>query len=72
MAHKIKGAARIVQAQRLIQCCEKLETGCNREHNDSEIEALRQHTLKAMLELEHALHQQLERAEPAAANSAPP
>lgn len=72
MAHKIKGAARIVQASRLIQCCEKLEAGCNRAHNDPEIEALRQQTLDAMLELEKALRQQLKRTTHASADNSHP
>nr|WP_246238015.1 transporter substrate-binding domain-containing protein [Pseudomonas akapageensis] len=72
MAHKIKGAARIVQAQRLIQCCEKLEASCTGEHNDNELEVFRQKTLKAMGELEHALRYQLKKAQHACADSSPP
>ena len=71
MAHKIKGAARIVQARRLILCCEALEASCTREHSDNEIEVLRQKTLKAMRELEQALHHQLKTVQPASAYNSP-
>ncbi|KAB0499637.1 transporter substrate-binding domain-containing protein [Pseudomonas vancouverensis] len=53
IAHKIKGAARIVQATRLIERCEALEKACQ-DHADS-ITQCCETMERAILELEHAL-----------------
>ncbi|MCY1402438.1 Virulence sensor protein BvgS [compost metagenome] len=71
MAHKIKGAARIVQAGRLIDCCEKLEACLQRPHDDQEIETMRQRTLAAMQELEHALSETLKGNQASCADGSP-
>ncbi|MNP07772.1 Virulence sensor protein BvgS precursor [compost metagenome] len=60
MAHKIKGAARIVQAGRLINCCEKLEACLQHSNDNQEIETMREQTLAAMQELEQALNRTLQ------------
>ncbi|MBD9617504.1 transporter substrate-binding domain-containing protein [Pseudomonas sp. PDM07] len=61
IAHKIKGAARIVQASRLIDSCEALEKAChNRPHHDQVADCSKSME-RAMLELDHALRQQLAR-----------
>jgi two-component system sensor histidine kinase EvgS len=60
VAHKIKGAARIVQACRLIDSCEALENAC---HDVLPPEAVVNCTKamdQAMVELEQALEQALE------------
>jgi len=61
-AHKIKGVARIVQANTLIQRCEALEQVCQQAHAPgliSHIEALDQ----AMAELERALQRDIAKAQ---------
>lgn len=61
IAHKIKGAARIVQACRLIDSCEALEKACNNSfHHDQLIDCCKSME-RAMLELEQALQQQMAR-----------
>ncbi|MNP80059.1 Hpt domain protein [compost metagenome] len=59
IAHKIKGAARIVQASRLIESCEALEAACHGAFNDEEIAKYRKTLERAMVELEHVLQQQI-------------
>lgn len=59
IAHKIKGAARIVQARRLIESCEALERAC---HENLPAQHVNQCCLaleNAMLELEQALQRQI-------------
>ncbi|MFJ4193500.1 transporter substrate-binding domain-containing protein [Pseudomonas sp. NPDC089534] len=63
LAHKIKGAARIVQATRLIACCEALEQACAHAMPSPQISLRCKETDLALLELEQALQQQLERFE---------
>jgi two-component system sensor histidine kinase EvgS len=63
IAHKIKGAARIVQACRLIDSCEALETSC-RDGSSPEKVADRCTALEhAMLELDQALLQQIDKTD---------
>ncbi|WP_434766266.1 transporter substrate-binding domain-containing protein [Pseudomonas triticicola] len=62
-AHKIKGAARIAQASRLIECCDVLEEACQQALASQEIARRWAATSQAMLELEQALQQQLTRAD---------
>jgi len=59
IAHKIKGAARIVQASRLIDGCEALETACHDEMPAEKVANCRKTIERAMLELERALQQQI-------------
>jgi two-component system sensor histidine kinase EvgS len=59
IAHKIKGAARIAQATRLIDSCETLETTCRDEFLPDKVAEGCAAMERAMLELEQALLQQL-------------
>jgi len=59
VAHKIKGAARIAQASRLIECCDALEEACQQALASQEIARHWAATSQAMLELEQALQNQL-------------
>jgi two-component system sensor histidine kinase EvgS len=59
MAHKIKGAARIVQAARLIDSCEALESACHEVFHRANVTECSEAVGSAMLELEQALQQQL-------------
>jgi two-component system sensor histidine kinase EvgS len=59
IAHKIKGAARIVQARRLIECCETLERACRSTFQADEVDRCCKALVCAMLELEQALQQQI-------------
>jgi len=58
-AHKIKGAARIVQASVLAAQCEALEQACARGDDRAVIETGIKTLEKCMLELERLLHMQL-------------
>jgi len=58
-AHKIKGAARIVQAGVLAAQCEALEQACARDADRAVIETGIKTLEKCMLELERLLHMQL-------------
>ncbi|WP_445177531.1 transporter substrate-binding domain-containing protein [Pseudomonas sp. McL0111] len=60
VAHKIKGAARIAQASRLIACCDALEHACAQMEPAQTLALCSQATDTAMVELEQALLQQLE------------
>jgi two-component system sensor histidine kinase EvgS len=59
VAHKIKGAARIAQASRVIESCEALEQACTQALAKDEIARRCAASNRVMLELEHALQQQL-------------
>ncbi|MEE9676755.1 transporter substrate-binding domain-containing protein [Pseudomonas moraviensis] len=59
VAHKIKGAARIAQASRLIECCDELEAACEQALAPQEMARRWAATSQAMLELAQALQQQL-------------
>ncbi|MHC8365982.1 transporter substrate-binding domain-containing protein [Pseudomonas sp. ZT5P21] len=59
IAHKIKGAARIVQATRLIDSCEALEQACHPVVHRDAVAECRLAVERAMLELEQALQQQI-------------
>ncbi|QLG92308.1 transporter substrate-binding domain-containing protein [Pseudomonas yamanorum] len=59
LAHKIKGAARIVQADALATQCEALEQVCALGANPTTLEAGVKTTEKSMLELERMLQTQL-------------
>jgi two-component system sensor histidine kinase EvgS len=59
VAHKIKGAARIAQASRVIECCDALEQACNQSMSADEIARRCAASNQVMLELEQALQQQL-------------
>jgi two-component system sensor histidine kinase EvgS len=63
MAHKIKGAARIAQASRLIVHCEALEQACTPGSPLPTIVRCIQATDAAMVELEQALQQQMDALE---------
>ncbi len=60
IAHKIKGAARIVQASRLIDCCEALEAACHEDFDREKVAGCCKAMERAMLELEDALLRQIE------------
>lgn len=59
VAHKIKGAARIAQASRLIECCEALEKACHDSAPTRVVTRCKNAMDQAMLELEQALMQQI-------------
>ncbi|PNB72932.1 hybrid sensor histidine kinase/response regulator [Pseudomonas sp. GW456-E7] len=59
IAHKIKGAARIVQASPLIDRCEALEAACHGEVDREKVAGCCQSLERAMLELEDALLRQI-------------
>ncbi|KAA0974535.1 transporter substrate-binding domain-containing protein [Pseudomonas sp. ANT_H12B] len=59
VAHKIKGAARIVQATRLIDSCEALEKACHDIFHHDEVTDCSRAMENAMLELEQALQHQI-------------
>ena len=59
VAHKIKGAARIAQASRVIECCDALEHACAQALAREEIERCCEASNQAILELEQALQEQL-------------
>ncbi|VVQ32745.1 Virulence sensor protein BvgS [Pseudomonas fluorescens] len=59
VAHKIKGAARIVQASRVIDSCEALEKACHETFHHDEVADCSKAIEHAMLELEQALQQQI-------------
>ncbi|WP_213940775.1 transporter substrate-binding domain-containing protein [Pseudomonas sp. dw_612] len=59
LAHKIKGAARIAQACRLIDCCQALEKTCHDPATADEVAQCVNAMNQAMLELERALLQQI-------------
>ncbi|MHC8288001.1 transporter substrate-binding domain-containing protein [Pseudomonas sp. XS1P51] len=59
IAHKIKGAARIVQASRLIDSCEALEKACHAVFHHDEVVDCSNAMVRAMFELEQALQQQI-------------
>ncbi|WP_274643116.1 transporter substrate-binding domain-containing protein [Pseudomonas serbica] len=59
IAHKIKGAARIVQATRLIDSCEALEATCHEGFSAENVAECCAAVERALLELEQALLQQI-------------
>ena len=59
VAHKIKGAARIAKASRVIKCCDALEQACAQPLATDEIARRCEASSQAMLDLEQALRQQL-------------
>ena len=59
IAHKIKGAARIVQATRLIDSCESLEEAIHKVFHPDAVTDCILAMERAMLELEQALQQQI-------------
>lgn len=59
VAHKVKGAARIVQASRLIASCEALEQVCHGAFHHDDVAERSKAMERAMLELEQALQQQI-------------
>lgn len=63
IAHKIKGAARIVQACRLIDCCEALEAACRERLLREKVTERCTELEHAMLELEQALLLQIDKTE---------
>jgi two-component system sensor histidine kinase EvgS len=59
IAHKIKGAARIAQANRLIDSCEALETICRDTFHPDKVAECCSAVERALLELDRALQQQI-------------
>jgi two-component system sensor histidine kinase EvgS len=62
MAHRIKGAARIIRASRVIKVCEELEDACARNVTDRQIRQHREAVERAMYDLENALASEQEQA----------
>jgi len=60
IAHKIKGAARIVQASQVIDCCEAIEAVGHGNHQHFNVADCVKALERALVELEHALLQQIE------------
>lgn len=61
VAHKIKGAARIAQAYRLIECCQALEQACHDAAPADDIALCIKTMNQVMLELEQAFLHQIDR-----------
>ncbi|VVO33233.1 transporter substrate-binding domain-containing protein [Pseudomonas fluorescens] len=61
IAHKIKGAARMVRAFTLTDRCEALERTCTEGASTEQVDARRDAIEQAMLELERDLHKQIQR-----------
>ncbi|MGF6113602.1 transporter substrate-binding domain-containing protein [Pseudomonas frederiksbergensis] len=61
VAHKIKGAARIAQAYRLIECCQALEQACHDVAPADDIALCIKTMNQVMLELEQAFLHQIDR-----------
>ncbi|MNV59004.1 Virulence sensor protein BvgS precursor [compost metagenome] len=59
VAHKIKGAARLIQASTLIDSCEALERMCHEDFSLDRLQAHKNRMRYAILELDQALQQQL-------------
>ncbi|WP_407316787.1 transporter substrate-binding domain-containing protein [Pseudomonas sp. nanlin1] len=59
LAHKIKGAARIVRAHAVSSACEVLEAACLQADSVHDIEFAQQNVLQALDDLAHALHRHL-------------
>lgn len=62
MAHKIKGAARIIRADRVIETCEAMETACTDASPSTVIDKCLKAMNSAMTDLERALQEQLSSA----------
>ncbi|KFE51356.1 histidine kinase [Pseudomonas syringae] len=62
MAHKIKGAARIIRADRVIETCEAMETACIDASPSTVIDECLKAMNSAMTDLERALQEQLSSA----------
>ncbi|UZE30815.1 transporter substrate-binding domain-containing protein [Pseudomonas asplenii] len=60
LAHKIKGAARIIQAATLVEDCEALETACERNAPATAVESARAAVIQTLSTLEDALRQYLD------------
>ncbi len=60
MAHRIKGAARIISASRVVDACNTLEQACEPGTSEAQLRACHQAVDSAMLELERALSAQQE------------
>lgn len=59
-AHRILGAARIIQASALIDACEQLEAGCLRQASAPTLERQQQQLMAAMTAVEQALQAHLQ------------
>ncbi|MBI6557817.1 response regulator [Pseudomonas syringae] len=62
LAHRIKGAARIIQASRVVDACDALELACEPDTPDEQFRTCQQAVELAMIELEDAL--MLQQAKP--------
>ena len=62
MAHKIKGAARIVRAARVIETCEAMEAACTETAPLDTVDAYKHAVSVAMIDLERALRDELAKA----------
>jgi two-component system sensor histidine kinase EvgS len=62
LAHRIKGAARIIRATRVIETCEALESVSPGTTTKDVIKERQRAIVAAMLDLEHALREELNRA----------
>lgn len=61
MAHKIKGAARIIRAESVIEACEAMEAACADTAPSKVIDECRQAMISAMADLERTLQEELTR-----------
>ncbi|MEE1868940.1 transporter substrate-binding domain-containing protein [Pseudomonas auratipiscis] len=62
-AHRVLGAARIIQANALINACEQLEAGCSADASPATLKFHQQQVTAAMAMLEQALAQHLQRGD---------
>ncbi|KPC27611.1 PAS-like protein [Pseudomonas syringae pv. cilantro] len=58
MAHRIKGAARIINADKVVQACDDLEHACEQNGSETQLKACHEGLDLAMSELEKALREQ--------------
>ncbi|MCF5705892.1 transporter substrate-binding domain-containing protein [Pseudomonas syringae] len=63
MAHRIKGAARIISASRVVDACHALELACESATSETDLHACHEAVDRTLLELEHALTAQQDKTE---------
>ncbi|MBC3954141.1 transporter substrate-binding domain-containing protein [Pseudomonas triticifolii] len=63
MAHRIKGAARIISAAQVVKACDALEAACEPDATDAQLQAAHEVVNTTMIELERALVAQQSKAE---------
>ncbi|WP_024695362.1 Hpt domain-containing protein [Pseudomonas syringae] len=63
MAHRIKGAARIISAAQVVKACDALEAACEPDATDAQLQAAHEVVNTTMIELERALVAQQSKVE---------